>query len=36
MAAREILIEVDLGAGDEQATAWTCDFTPDYVYLNAH
>jgi len=35
MAADEIVIEVDLGAGEEQATAWTCDFTPEYVHLNA-
>jgi glutamate N-acetyltransferase/amino-acid N-acetyltransferase len=35
MSADEIVIEVDLGAGDERATAWTCDLTPEYVHLNA-
>jgi len=35
MSAEEIAIEVDLGAGDERATAWTCDLTPEYVRLNA-
>ncbi len=35
MSAEEIVIEVDLGAGDERATAWTCDLTPEYVHLNA-
>lgn len=35
MSAEEIVIEVDLGAGDERATAWTCDLTPEYVRLNA-
>ncbi|HUS80552.1 MAG TPA: bifunctional glutamate N-acetyltransferase/amino-acid acetyltransferase ArgJ, partial [Armatimonadota bacterium] len=35
MQADEIAIEVDLGAGDECATCWTCDLTPDYVTLNA-
>ncbi len=33
--ADEILIEVDLGAGDEQAVNWTCDLSPEYVTLNA-
>ncbi|GAH72420.1 unnamed protein product, partial [marine sediment metagenome] len=35
MTADEVLIEVDLGAGGERATAWTCDLTPEYVHLNA-
>ncbi len=32
---QEILIEVDLGAGLEHATCWTCDLTPEYVEFNA-
>ncbi len=35
MAADEILIEVDLGMGDAQATVWTCDLTYDYIKENA-
>ncbi len=35
MTAGEIVIEIDLGAGDEQAVCWTCDLTPEYVELNA-
>ena len=34
-AADEVLIEVDLGAGAAEATAWTCDLTYDYVKINA-
>lgn len=30
----EVTIDVDLGAGDGQATAWTCDFSYDYVRIN--
>ncbi len=33
--SREVLIEVDLGAGEHSATCWTCDLTPQYVELNA-
>ena len=35
MEADEILIEVDLGLGEEQATVWTCDLTCDYIRENA-
>ena len=35
MKSDQVLIEVDLGAGDECATCWTCDLTPQYVELNA-
>ncbi len=35
MQADEILIEVDLGIGDAQATVWTCDLTYDYIKENA-
>lgn len=31
----EILILLDLHDGDADATAWTCDFTYDYVKINA-
>ena len=30
----EIVIEVDLGAGGEGTTIWTCDFSHDYVSIN--
>ncbi len=32
--APEIPILVDLGAGNEQTTLWTCDLTHDYVTIN--
>lgn len=35
MESREILIEVDLGIGENSATAWGCDLTYDYVKINA-
>ncbi len=35
MAPDEIIIEVDLGLGEAQATVWTCDLTPEYVSFNA-
>lgn len=28
------LIEVDLHAGEESATMWTCDFSHEYVTIN--
>jgi glutamate N-acetyltransferase/amino-acid N-acetyltransferase len=32
----EVAISVDLGAGgSEQATIWTCDFSAEYVHINA-
>ncbi|WP_298815491.1 bifunctional glutamate N-acetyltransferase/amino-acid acetyltransferase ArgJ [Chloroflexus sp.] len=31
----EITIDADLGLGDGQATVWTCDFSYDYVRINA-
>lgn len=36
LAANEVLIEIDLKDGNERATAWTCDFSYDYVKINAH
>lgn len=35
MAADEILITCDLGLGDSEETVWTCDFSYDYVRINA-
>ncbi|MDP2841908.1 MAG: bifunctional ornithine acetyltransferase/N-acetylglutamate synthase, partial [Candidatus Methanoperedens sp.] len=35
MESREILIEVELGIGENSAIAWGCDLTYDYVKINA-
>ncbi len=35
MHADEVLIEVDLAAGEDAAKAWGCDLTADYVRINA-
>jgi glutamate N-acetyltransferase / amino-acid N-acetyltransferase len=35
MKEAEITIRVDLGRGSESATVWTCDFSYDYVKINA-
>ena len=35
MKRDEILIRIDLGRGDASATTWTCDFSYDYVKINA-
>ncbi|MBS0354859.1 MAG: bifunctional glutamate N-acetyltransferase/amino-acid acetyltransferase ArgJ [Proteobacteria bacterium] len=35
MAAAEITIRVDLARGDVAATLWSCDFSYDYVKINA-
>lgn len=32
----EIQIYIDLGEGDESATAWGCDLSEDYVKINSH
>ena len=34
LAATDIVVEADLGAGDAEATVWTCDFSYDYVKIN--
>lgn len=34
MAAHDIVIEIDMGLGSEDATVWTCDFSYDYVKIN--
>jgi glutamate N-acetyltransferase/amino-acid N-acetyltransferase len=31
-----IEITLDLGIGDAVATGWGCDFSTDYVRINAH
>ena len=30
----EVVIDIDLGAGDENTTMWTCDFSHEYVSIN--
>ncbi len=35
MKESEILVHVGLGRGKEKATLWTCDFSYDYVKINA-
>jgi len=35
MANEEIVITLNLNLGEEQATAWGCDLTYDYVRINA-
>ncbi len=35
MADKDILVELDLGVGGGTATVWTCDFSYEYVKINA-
>ncbi|THB67054.1 MAG: bifunctional glutamate N-acetyltransferase/amino-acid acetyltransferase ArgJ [Gammaproteobacteria bacterium] len=35
MAKEEITVTVDLGIGSEKSTVWTCDFSYDYIKINA-
>ncbi|MEA2032036.1 MAG: bifunctional ornithine acetyltransferase/N-acetylglutamate synthase [Euryarchaeota archaeon] len=35
MKSKEIFIEVDLGIGESEATAWGCDLSYDYVKINS-
>ena len=35
MEKEELVIMVDLGVGDKNATAWGCDLTYDYIRINA-
>lgn len=35
LKAEEVTIEVNMGSGNECATAWGCDLTYDYVKINA-
>jgi glutamate N-acetyltransferase / amino-acid N-acetyltransferase len=34
--ADPVVIELDLGLGDASSTVWTCDFSAEYVAINAH
>ena len=31
----QVLVHLDLGLGDASASVWTCDFSYDYVRINA-
>ena len=36
LRGREVEIVLDLGTGGEhQATMWTCDFSAEYIHINA-
>ncbi|MEJ2358813.1 MAG: bifunctional glutamate N-acetyltransferase/amino-acid acetyltransferase ArgJ [Deinococcales bacterium] len=35
MKADEVLLEIDLAAGEATGEAWGCDLTPEYVHINA-
>ena len=35
MAAKDIQVLIDLGIGSSKATVWTCDFSYEYVKINA-
>ncbi|KAA8822476.1 bifunctional glutamate N-acetyltransferase/amino-acid acetyltransferase ArgJ [Bifidobacterium vespertilionis] len=35
MTPREVHVDIDLNAGDAQATVWTDDLTHEYVHINA-
>jgi glutamate N-acetyltransferase/amino-acid N-acetyltransferase len=35
MASENLIISLDLGVGFHSATAWGCDFTYDYIRINA-
>jgi len=32
----DVFITLDLGLGDAATTVWTCDFSKEYVEVNAH
>jgi glutamate N-acetyltransferase/amino-acid N-acetyltransferase len=34
MHGKKVIFELDLGAGDAEATAWGCDLTEKYVEIN--
>ena len=34
MSAHDIVIDIDMGDGEEEATVWTCDFSYEYVKIN--
>ena len=35
MSEEEVIIRIDMHEGEEEATAWGCDLTYDYVKINA-
>ncbi|MEZ4630537.1 MAG: bifunctional glutamate N-acetyltransferase/amino-acid acetyltransferase ArgJ [Deinococcales bacterium] len=35
MAAEELVIDIDLAAGEGKSTAWGCDLSPEYVRINS-
>ena len=35
LLGKDVAIRLDLGLGDASATVWTCDFSPEYVAINA-
>ncbi len=35
MKEREIMVRVELGRGGAEASVWTCDFSHEYVTINA-
>lgn len=35
MAVQDIVLRVDLGAGSHECSVWTCDFSHEYVTINA-
>jgi glutamate N-acetyltransferase/amino-acid N-acetyltransferase len=36
LSGPEVILHLDLGLGNEQATVWTCDLTHQYIDINAH
>jgi glutamate N-acetyltransferase/amino-acid N-acetyltransferase len=34
MKGKEVRFELDLGEGEEEATAWGCDLTEKYIEIN--
>ncbi|MFA6851409.1 MAG: bifunctional ornithine acetyltransferase/N-acetylglutamate synthase, partial [Selenomonadaceae bacterium] len=34
MEEHDIVIDIDMGIGKEEATVWSCDFTYEYVKIN--
>jgi glutamate N-acetyltransferase/amino-acid N-acetyltransferase len=36
LESTSIRVRVELGIGDQTATAWGCDLSRDYVRINAH
>lgn len=35
LLGKDVYVRLDLGLGSEQATVWTCDFSHEYVSINA-